>query len=314
MKELTIEEKAKRYDEAIKLAKDSFNYPDYPGFIRADVVFPELKESEDERIRKWLIALIKSNEYGSISSAGKMPCPKQKVLDWLEKQGEQKPVVPKFKVGDTIRFKGNETLKGETETHKIISYDNELYVFADGTTDLFCEQDLYELVEQKSAEPIKGYDFHGVNIVPKFKKGDLIREKNSGKILTVKEFSFNTGLYTYDTGQFPITIQNNYELVEQKHDWTEEDETKIKSIIALLKSPALCAMDGNKGIINESIKYLKSLKDKVIPQTKQEWSEEDTEMIDSIIDTIDTNIASSDYHEIVTWLKSLKERYTLEAE
>ena len=67
-------------------------------------------------------------------------------------EDEHKPadkIQPKFKIGDIIRFKGNETLKGEAETHKIVSYDNELYVFDDGTTDLFCEQDLYELVEQK---------------------------------------------------------------------------------------------------------------------------------------------------------------------
>ena len=42
-------------DKKEYIAKDSFNYPDYPGFIRADVVFPELKESEHEKIRKELI-------------------------------------------------------------------------------------------------------------------------------------------------------------------------------------------------------------------------------------------------------------------
>lgn len=63
-------------------------------------------------------------------------------------------IQPKFKIGDIIRFKGNKTLKGETETHKIVSYDNELYVFADGTTDLFCEQDLYELVEQNTKKDL----------------------------------------------------------------------------------------------------------------------------------------------------------------
>lgn len=54
---------------------------------------------------------------------------------------------PKFKIGDVIRFKGNETIEGEEETHKIVGYDNELYIFDDGTTDLFCEQELYELVK-----------------------------------------------------------------------------------------------------------------------------------------------------------------------
>ena len=34
-------------------------------------------------------------------------------------------VEPKFKIGDVVRFKGNETLKGEDETHKIVDYDNE---------------------------------------------------------------------------------------------------------------------------------------------------------------------------------------------
>ena len=62
-----------------------------------------------------------------------------------------------------------------------------------------------------------------------------------------------------------------------KQEWSEEDEIKIKSIIAFLKSPSLCAMDGNKGIIDENIKYLKSLKDRVQPQLKQEWKQENRE-------------------------------------
>ena len=78
----------------------------------------------------------------------------------LEKQGEKRhKIQPKFKIGDIIRFKGNETLNGEAETHKIVSYDNELYVFADGTTDLFCEQDLYELVEQKTTDRLGVLNF-----------------------------------------------------------------------------------------------------------------------------------------------------------
>ena len=84
MKQLSIEEKAKRYDEAIKLAKDSFNYPDYPGFIRADVVFPEIKESEDERIRKGILHLI-----GCASEIEwcKANVSIGEVQTWFEKQG-----------------------------------------------------------------------------------------------------------------------------------------------------------------------------------------------------------------------------------
>ena len=84
MKELSIEEKAKRYDEAIKVAKDSFNYPDYPGFIRADVVFPELKKSDDEKIRCTLINHFKTQVDLSKTWNG---LKNTDILAYLEKQG-----------------------------------------------------------------------------------------------------------------------------------------------------------------------------------------------------------------------------------
>lgn len=84
MKELSIEQKAKRYDEALKLAKDSYNYPSYPGFIRADVVFPELKEeSEDERIRKAIMEHFADSHSSIYPYKG---FTKKQILDWLEKQ------------------------------------------------------------------------------------------------------------------------------------------------------------------------------------------------------------------------------------
>ena len=103
MKELSIEEKARRYDEAIKLAKDSYNYPSYPGFIRADVVFPELKESEDERIRKaihiyldWLDGRKDCQPKGDYTI--------KDMIAWLEKQGEFKS--SKWTEGDVVRHGG----------------------------------------------------------------------------------------------------------------------------------------------------------------------------------------------------------------
>ena len=83
---MTIEEKAQKYDEAKLRMSAAYNSNRCTiGFMTE--IFPELQENEDEKIRKWLIALIKSNEYGSISNVGEMPCPKLNVLAWLEKQG-----------------------------------------------------------------------------------------------------------------------------------------------------------------------------------------------------------------------------------
>ena len=63
MKELSTEEKAKAYDEALKRAKDFENgvvhYPINKGENIMHWIFPELRENEDGRIRKWIINEIK---------------------------------------------------------------------------------------------------------------------------------------------------------------------------------------------------------------------------------------------------------------
>ena len=91
---MTQEEKAKRYDEAITKARNIVNSINV-GLIGKDsfeAVFPELKESEDEKMRKFLIKTFKSyqnpkthlnpNNWEGINISS--------ILAWLEKKGEQK--------------------------------------------------------------------------------------------------------------------------------------------------------------------------------------------------------------------------------
>ena len=54
MKELSVQEKAIAYDEAIKRAKDMLSYKEVRR-ENMEYLFPELKESEDKRIRKALV-------------------------------------------------------------------------------------------------------------------------------------------------------------------------------------------------------------------------------------------------------------------
>ena len=151
MKELSVEEKAKRYDEALERTRELYSQH-WVEWSDKDIesIFPELKESEDEEIRKEIISFLQLPHPQFVGERKQ-----EKWIAWLEKQG-QKPV-----------------------------------------------------------------------------------------------------------------------------EWSEEDETKIKSIITFLKSPSLCAMNGNKGIIDENIKYLKSLKNRVYP--KQEWSEEDEHNLNAVL-------------------------------
>ena len=104
MKELSIEEKAKRYDEALEKARQLCAYPTTKPFI-SDLqdLFPELKESDDERIRKELIRAFKSLNTIEVWNG----INRSDILAWLEKQREQKStneVEPKFHVGDWVVF------------------------------------------------------------------------------------------------------------------------------------------------------------------------------------------------------------------
>ena len=85
---MTQEEKAKAYDEALLILKSKINNNKDHVLYENDVIeiFPELKESEDEKIRKDLIQWI--DEFPDTIWRGHY---KKDVIDWLEKQGEQKP-------------------------------------------------------------------------------------------------------------------------------------------------------------------------------------------------------------------------------
>jgi len=91
MKELSIEEKAKRYDEAIERAEKWRNAPNVdkiPTFANRviDEIFPEFEENEDKRIRKEIIDFL---ELPHPQFVGKRD--HKTWITWLEKQGEQKP-------------------------------------------------------------------------------------------------------------------------------------------------------------------------------------------------------------------------------
>jgi len=96
---MTQEEKAKRYDEALERARKCIDEKRDTCFVRPDVIFPELAESDDERIRKDIISLV-DEFWVKIGSIHPEFTTHDKMIAWLEKQGEKKnkgnyiPVVP----------------------------------------------------------------------------------------------------------------------------------------------------------------------------------------------------------------------------
>ena len=93
MKELSIEEKAKRYDEAFRIAQELYNDPNSSNVGKGYVctVFPKLKENEDEKIRKAIYIYLDWLDGGRKDYAPKGEYSIRDMLTWLEKQGEQKP-------------------------------------------------------------------------------------------------------------------------------------------------------------------------------------------------------------------------------
>ena len=78
-------------EEAIKILKD-FHDESALFSVRTalETLYPELKESEDEKVRKALIEMVRDRTGDELWVDYNVH--KEEVLTWLEKQGEQKPI------------------------------------------------------------------------------------------------------------------------------------------------------------------------------------------------------------------------------
>lgn len=246
MKELSIKEKAKAYDEALERAKvyhkqllDEDN-PEWASEI--EKIFPELKENEGERIRKWLIHYFKE-VCDNVSEKEK-----KGVIAWLNKQGEQKPsdkVEPKFRVGDVV------TNKKSKDTVKIVQILHDSYCYSgwDGAATIYSdfsisEQDDWELVELTACSEEGG---------SRYSEDDIAAEEKA---------EYNKG---FECGiQRVLKYPEDFDLCK-KPAWSEEDENRFSSLCWLIDQS-----NENEPTKNGFKSWLKLLKDKVQSQPKQE--------------------------------------------
>lgn len=129
----------------------------------------------------------------------------------LEKQGEQKPVViPKFKVGDKVRLKGSCGWYNVTEIRGI-----EYYLTSNDVVPCLlpiCEQDGWELVEQKPADT-----------------SELeMKRHNEGYIKGVHD--------AYDNVNQARSILNQLRRERPKQEWTKEDEIIFNELYGFLNN------------------------------------------------------------------------------
>lgn len=94
---MTVEEKAKRYDEALEIAKKNYVTAQdlSEGFHigiecfknTLESIFPNLKESEDEKIRKEIISILRNTYWTSNRNRF------NELVAWLEKQGDKDKLI-----------------------------------------------------------------------------------------------------------------------------------------------------------------------------------------------------------------------------
>jgi hypothetical protein len=93
MKELSIEEKARAYDRVSKEVKDFFEgrqkmYSDVSQTL--EYLFPELKESEDEKMKNWILDELRLSYHRAAGDRGRED-ELSKAIAWLEKQQTMNP-------------------------------------------------------------------------------------------------------------------------------------------------------------------------------------------------------------------------------
>ena len=235
MKELTIEQKAKRYDEAIResgkiidFCTGGANIPECVS-VKATIehIFPELTESEDEKIRKGLLAWLKDKQANP--SIGFSTTKMEQWIAWLEKQCEQKTV-------DEIAKEVCKNRASATTFLKSAGIMNEKG----------------ELAEQYRQDEQKSYASKTMN-----EKGD------------------------FDNG-FTRMMEK-----EQTAAWSEKDKEMSRFIGNAITADDSSVYLKSKGIeVIDAHVWLDELKDRVQPQPKQEWSEEDEKIWKEISDML----------------------------
>jgi hypothetical protein len=228
---MTQEEKAKAYDEALEIAKKNYvTTQDLSEGSQIEIgvecfknilesIFPELKESEDERIRKELTEFLKNASGGFLDST--IQCKTfRKWYTWLEKLGNKpqgksaleaireekvdnankiepkdyscidphfgKPidkVEPKFKVGDIVQY-----ITDSTDRRKIEEIDTLCNMYhTDSSPIMFENEDEWKAVlNSENVEQNLSY-----KVESKFKVGDWITNGDyTWKIISVDNFDY----------------------------------------------------------------------------------------------------------------------------
>lgn len=208
----------KKYKEALERMK-SWARGEHPECFTeaqkaAEFIFPELAESEDDRIKKALIRFHKSSiDIDGIKGAD--------IIAWLEKQGKEECALKSSKDEDVRKFMQYIEKEAKAYEFNLPNRSYDIYAFAKDILVWLEKQG-----EQKSIDKVE----------PKFKDGDYIKHNKANIICKV--ISVNSGSYYVEN----IETGNRIELfsAEQNfHLWSIED-AKDGDVLTVNRKPFIC--------------------------------------------------------------------------
>ena len=338
-----------KYNDALEKLQEALAPKDgreISGLTRGCIesIFPELAMSEDEKIRKEIIATIHLYYGEPLEDEAK------EMISWLKKQGNKPQGKTALEAIQEEKIDNSNKVEPKFHEGEWIVWQNKCYkVNYNGCG--------YELVDQNSLSTSLEYgtvdeNAHLWDITKDAKDGELLTWDDSNCIAIFKniydEESFEScGYVGHFTGTFksnlswhdikgahPATKEQRDKLlkamadagytfdfekkelkelkkIEQNPVWSEEDDYNVQCLVAKVTSDI---QNGNIGRNQELIDWLKSIKERVQPQPKQEWSEEDEKIALSIEQVMNCasllNLVPEKIEKVRAWLKSLKERCT----
>ena len=340
MKTMNYENKYKEALKAVKELSDSLD----ESYLTEELekIFPELKESEGERIRKYLLKLADRCPEDSIDFMGEVK--KEDVIAWLEKHGEYSTLPKwKYKKDRTPLLRDSLILNKYGCVAKSPSGANVSDVWVIDYAELakLPKEELEKQGEQKQGKTI----LDGINVEPKFRVGDWV-VTSYGKANQVVSVDKDGDGFTLDDDTY---FSGSW--CDMYHFWTigdakagdvlvdnygniciyQEPSTKLmyhsycygnnEYFIDSGGSHAIVgtypATKEQRDLLFQKMKeagYMWDAEKKELKEIEQKsaWSEEDEEELEIIIDFLNNpstaELCPTLRGNTIDWLKSLKER------
>ena len=283
-----------------ELYKFEYTIPEgYEARIEDGKVIVTKKESEDERIRKGLIRHLEELRDWKVGTMSPIKV-KEHYDVWiayLERQKEQNPFTPKYRVGEVMRTK-QEASEGITDgLPVIVSIDDNYY---------YCTNEKIPISKQEE------YEFPPMNMRQKSAEwSDEDERKRNGIIKGLEDrMGFGWASDPFSREEYISWLKSLRP--QPKQEWSEGDKGLLERAISIIGWAGSCT-DKYK-IINpdgaaELQKFLKSLR----PQSEQEWSEEERRLLlnaqNAVYQVASAGIGGytkKDYEEISSFFHTLR--------